>query len=124
MIEDLVFYTGLSFLIAHELDAVNRHEWKMFPGLSGLADQKGYRLFVLLHVPLLVVIFWLMFHPDRGVRYAFQAIMDVFFIVHAGLHYLLRRHEHNGFTKRFSLLLIGLCSLAGAVHLMLLFAGV
>lgn len=124
MIEDLVFYTGLSFLIAHELDAVYRHEWKMFPGLSGLSDRTGYRLFVLLHVPLLVVIFWLMFHPETRVRYAFQAVIDVFFIVHAGLHYLLRRHECNEFTKWFSLLLIGLCSLAGGIHLVLLYTGV
>lgn len=96
----------------------------MFPGLSGLDDQKGYRLFVLLHVPLLALIFWLMSHPLVDVRYWFQVAMDIFFIVHAGLHYLLWGNEYNEFGKRFSIRLIVLCSVAGVVHLVLLFAGV
>lgn len=78
MAVDLVFCTGQALLVAHEFDAVHHHEWRMLPVLSGLDDQKGYRLFVLLHVPLFVVIFWFMSTSDDGVRYWFQAVMDVF----------------------------------------------
>lgn len=120
---DLVFCAGLAFLVAHELDAIHRHEWRMFPFIARLDDRTGYRVFVLLHIPLLVLIFWLMFHPPGTVRFWFQVVMDVFFVVHSGLHYLLRKHEHNEFSEGFSKQIVALTAAAGLIHLMLLFAG-
>ncbi len=123
MIPDLVFYTGLALLVTHELDAIYRREWRMFPFISRLDDRTGYRVFVLLHIPLLVLIFWLMSHPSGTVRLWFQVIMDIFFVVHSGLHYLMREHEHNEFSEGFSKLIVAFTATAGLIHLMLLFAG-
>lgn len=123
MTVDLVFYTGMALLLVHELDAVHRHEWRMFPVLSGFDDRKGFQLFVLLHVPLLVLIFWLMFHPIMVVRYWFFVVMDIFFIVHAALHYLLKKHKHNRFSGDFSIAIIAATAAAGMLHLALLVFG-
>ena len=120
---DLVFYTGLAFLVVHELDAIHRHEWKMFPFISRLNDRSGYQVFVLLHIPLLVLIFWLVSHPPGTVRFWFQVSMNVFFMVHFGLHYLMREHEHSEFSEGFSKLIVALTAAAGLIHLMLLFVG-
>lgn len=121
MMLDFVFYTGLTLLVVHELDAVHRCEWRMFPVLSRLDDQKGYRFFVLLHVPLFMMIFWFMNSPDDDVRYGFQAVMDIFFMVHFGLHRLMKDHVENGFSGIFSKTIIGMTAASGAFHLALLF---
>lgn len=124
MVSDLVFYAGLALLVTHELDAVHRHEWRMFPFLSKLDDGKGYQLFVLLHIPLLVLIFWLMSHPSGNVRFWFQVSMDVFFVVHFVLHfvlhYLLREHRSNEFSERFSKQIVAVTAATGLIHLVLL----
>ena len=123
MAADIVFCAGLVFLLVHELDAVHRHEWRMFPLICRLDDRTSYRVFVLLHIPLLVLIFWLMSHSAGNVRFWFQVVMDIFFVVHSGLHHFLREHEHNGFSNRFSKAIIILAAAAGLIHLVLLFVG-
>lgn len=34
--ENIFFYLGLAALLVHEMDAIKRKEWRMFPGLSKL----------------------------------------------------------------------------------------
>lgn len=43
-----IFYTGLSFILLHELDAVRCKEWNIFPGLSLLNEKPGKIVFVVL----------------------------------------------------------------------------
>ena len=62
-----------------------------------------------------------MFHPPGTVRFWFQVVMDVFFVVHSGLHYFLRKHENSEFSEGFSKLIVVLTAAAGLIHLMLLF---
>ena len=120
MISDLVFYTGIALLLTHEMDAIYRHEWRMFPLICRLSDDVGYHVFVVAHIPLFVLLFWLMHHPSGTVLYWFHVCMDGFFIVHLGLHLLLKSHDQNEFSSVLSKFIIFATALAGATHLILI----
>ncbi len=118
--EDLrlfLFYLGVAGIFAHELDAIQQHEWRFF--FPHFTDQTGYRLFTALHVPLFGFVLWGL--PFRE----FQIGMDVFLMVHVGLHWLLRNHPKIEFRNPFSRLLIGGTGFIGLAHLglLLFFAG-
>jgi len=121
MIIDLIFYTGLSLLLTHELDAIKRHEWRLFPGLSNLNEKISYQLFIVLHIPLLVFIFWFLCHPSERVQFWFQTGVDGFLIIHLGLHHYFKSHDKYEFTQPFSKFIINLMALAGLIHIILLF---
>jgi hypothetical protein len=106
---DLIYVLALCFLVAHELDAIDQHEWRFF--FRFLDDRAGYRLFTTLHVPLLAIILWnIQSRP-------FQIGMDVFLIVHLGLHILLRNHRLIEFKSWYSWVWIVGAAVLGAVHL-------
>lgn len=97
---DLLFLTCIAWLFAHELDAIKQHEWRILPLTSWMNDTVGYHVFVLMHIPLLAVI--ILAIPSRP----FQIGMDIFLIVHAGLHILFRNHPAYTFDDPLSRLLI------------------
>ena len=110
------FLLGLSFLLAHELDAVRCHEWRMFPGLSALSVRWGLRLFLLLHVPLLYLLIGAV---AAGPGPKLVVALDLFFVVHLGLHLLFLRHPKNEFRDAVSWTLIVGAALSGGIDLLL-----
>lgn len=122
MITDLLFCTGFAFLLTHELDAIKRHEWRIFPFLSNLEEDFAYRVFVILHVPIFVLLLWIMSHPSENVRYWFQIGFDIFLIIHLGLHCLFKSHNQYEFTSSFSKAIITMAALSGLFHIVLLVA--
>ena len=117
---DLLFYVGFALLLTHELDAIQRHEWRIFPYICKLKDDMAYNVFTIFHVPLFVVLLWLMCHPSENVRFWFQISMDVFFIVHMILHKLLSSHKKYEFVGVFSKVIIFSMGIVGIVHLSIL----
>ena len=110
------FLFGLALLLVHELDAVRCHEWRIFPGLSALPDRWGLRLFVLLHVPLLYpLLAALAAGPSRTLVVA----LDLFFVLHLGLHLLFLRHPRNEFRDVLSWTLIVGAAMSGAVEMLI-----
>jgi hypothetical protein len=114
---DTTFWAVLAFLLAHELDAVERHEWRLFPVLRSLPDEVAGRAFVLLHVPLFVALFRLVRHPSTTVRRRSQFVVSVFAVVHAGLHARFSDHPAYEFDGALSKLLIDGAAVAGLIHL-------
>lgn len=50
-------FTGcVALLLAHELDAVYRKEWRLLPVLRGMRDEVAVFAFILIHVPLIVAL--------------------------------------------------------------------
>ncbi len=121
MIIDLIFYLGLFFLFVHELDAIKQHEWRIFPGLSKLEDDLSYQLFVALHIPLFVLILWFLYYLSEQIRFWFKIGIDVFLIIHFGLHHFFKSHDKYEFTQQFSKIIINLAALIGLIHLILVF---
>jgi Family of unknown function (DUF6713) len=114
-----VIWLGLALLIAHEIDAVARHEWRLLPGFAFFQDDVARDLFVLLHVPLLAVIFWAMTHHDAGLKSAGRAVIAALLAIHGGLHFLLSGHELYEFQGVVAYITIYGAALAGAAHLAL-----
>lgn len=115
-IEAPFFLLGLSLLLVHEQDAMRCHEWRMFPGLSALSDRWGLRLFILLHLPLLYA---LLGAVTAGPGATLVAVLDLFFILHLGLHLLFLRHPRNEFRDALSWTLIIGAAMSGAIDLLL-----
>ena len=119
---DLLFWLSLALLLAHELDAVRRQEWRLFAFLNRLDDERAHQLFVLLHLPLFVLVFWFLSRSDQPGYVWFQLVIDIFLIIHLGLHILFRNHPANNFNNTFSLALITGMALLGVTHAGLLLA--
>lgn len=112
MTAHVFFYLGLSLLAMHEMDAIRCREWRIFPGLSLLSDKLGQIVFVFAHIPLFYFIFWQLTH-SRDIE-AFMHGLDVFMLVHLGLHVLFLKHKNNEFTDWMSWTIIigaGVCGL-------------
>jgi hypothetical protein len=119
LIETPFFLLGLALLLVHELDAVRCHEWRMFPGLAALPDRWALRLFILLHVPLLYVLLGgVAAGPDTRLVVA----LDLFFVLHLGLHLLFLRHPQNEFRDALSWTLIVGAAMSGGIDLLWLMA--
>ena len=117
---DLIFYTGFALFLTHQLDAIRCHEWRLLPGLSHLDDDTASRLLILSHIPVLVLLFWLISHPEETVQFWFQSSMDVLFVGHLGKHLFWKSHEKNEFTGIVSKTIIRMIALAGLAHFILL----
>ena len=114
------FFMGLAFILTHELDAVKQHEWRMFPLTFWLPERPGYLIFTALHVLLFTLLF-LNLYGVNGVNRGLVKGLDIFFIVHVGLHLLFLAHPKNEFSSRFSWVLIGGAGLSGLVDLIVSF---
>jgi hypothetical protein len=112
-VETLVFLVGVSALLMHELDAIQQEEWRFFLGWAKLDDVSAYRIFAAAHFPLFVII--LASLADGR----FQAGMDVFLILHALAHFLLRNHRYIHFNNGFSRFWIYGGAAAAFTHLLL-----
>jgi len=115
----IFFLTAVALLLVHEMDAVHRKEWTIFPGLSRLSEKTGYLVFTLAHIPLVFLV--LAGLAGGGIfQPAIRTGLDLFCLAHIGLHVLFHRHSKNEFGSRFSQTLILATGLAGLVDLILI----
>ena len=94
------FLQELTCFFCHELDAVAQAEWRLLPVLNQLGDEMAYRWFALLHIPLFALLMWWTGNTSPRIRIRAQVSVDVFLVVHAGLHILFLEHPDNAFTQR------------------------
>lgn len=120
---DFLFYLAFATLVAHELDAVHKHEWRLLFILRGMPDGSARRAFVLIHIPLLATLFWLVAHPVESTRFWTMLSLDVFIVVHAGLHWRLSKHPKYEFHTLYSRFIIYGAAALAATHLFLLLHG-
>lgn len=117
-----LFYLLFALFTTHELDAIQRHEWRIFPITRRFADEIAYPLFTAVHIPLYVLLLWLFFHPNLAIAQNSRAAFAAFAIIHAGLHWLLRHHPKYEFNNRFSWAIILSTAVVGLFYLLLAFA--
>ena len=114
---NFLFYLAFAGFIAHELDAVHKHEWRLLFVLRTLPDATARRAFVLLHVPLVALLLWLCAHPASSVRFWTMLGIDAFMVIHAGLHGRLSSHPKYAFNTLHSRLLIYGTAVLALMHL-------
>lgn len=112
----MFFTLGLTLILMHEMDAIRCKEWRIFPGLHLLNDRWGFIVFMWLHVPLFGwILFELMQTDNQGIIKG----LNIFFIIHFGLHLLFLMHKKNEFKSFTSWAIIAGCALCGVLSLML-----
>lgn len=112
---DLLFFTALSLLLCHELDAVAQSEWRLLPVLKRLSDESAYGWFVALHIPLFALLLWWTSSTIPKIRCVAQLTLDGFMMVHAGLHLALHdRPEYTFHAPLSEALIFGAAVLATA----------
>ena len=116
MLGNWVYLIGVALLFVHELDAIKHHEWRLFAFLNPLGDENAYRVFTFLHLPLFLIFLWMTAYP----RLNFEIAVDIFLVVHVGLHFLFRNHPKYEFKGWFSHGIIAGAGIMGALHLLLL----
>ncbi len=111
---ELVFlYLALAFIWTHELDALDRHEWRVMPVIGALPDEIAKRIFLWMHVPLMVLSIWLVAAGPGSIGAGFLA---GFCVLHVGLHRIFRHHPAYEFQGLESRLLILGAGLFGALY--------
>ena len=106
------YLSGITFLLMHEMDAVRCKEWRIFPGLSFIKDDKlAAKLFILLHIPLF---YWLLSEIQND---KFRVGFDYFLIVHLVMHIFYLKHKKNEFKDWISWTIISAAGLSGALDL-------
>jgi hypothetical protein len=113
----IFFYLGLSAIIIHEMDAVRCKEWRIFPGLSFLDDNRGFKIFMIAHVPLFYFLFWGLMAQSDSSQLNFG--LDICFIVHVGLHLLFLRHKKNEFKDSVSWTVVLSAGLFGLIDILI-----
>ncbi|KAA3613015.1 MAG: hypothetical protein D8M58_11940 [Calditrichaeota bacterium] len=103
MVENIFFYVGLAFILVHEMDAIRCREWRIFPGLSLLNDDLGFKIFAWAHLPIFFILFWGLSQQNID---GLVVGLDIFFIVHVALHLLFLLHKNNEFKDWLSWALI------------------
>ncbi|MEA5476364.1 DUF6713 family protein [Pseudanabaena galeata UHCC 0370] len=118
--KNLLFNLGLATLSTHELDAVTQSEWHLLYILNNLPEQIAADTFVVLHVPLFTIIFWLGFNENLKVKKWARIIFSLFLIIHVGLHKALENHPLYTFNSLISKCLIFGAGLIGLLYLIAL----
>ncbi len=111
------FYLGLTFIIMHEMDAIRCKEWRIFPGLSFLNDDWGFKVFMIAYIPLFF--FLLDGLADKENNEALIDGLNIFFVAHLGLHLLFLLHKKNEFKDWISWTIISGAGLFGLADLII-----
>ena len=115
-----LFAVAFALLLSHELDAMIRSEWELFPGLNALDSDTAADVFNLLHVPLLAPIIWVLTAGSARARRRTMIGAEVFLVVHAIGHTLVRGVDRYEFQAPVETITVYGAAGASAIHLALL----
>jgi uncharacterized protein DUF6713 len=113
-------YLALALIWTHELDAIDRHEWRVMPLLNALPDATAKRIFLWMHVPLMYLTILIAVAGPGSIG---AGILTGFCVVHVGLHWLFRNHPANEFSGAGSQALILGAGGFGALYWLVQLAG-
>lgn len=116
---NLSLLVTVALLAVHEMDAMTHAEWRLLPGLGELDDATGRDVFVLLHIPLYIGLFWALFYASWKQR-AGQVFCGLI-LVHAIAHFLLSGHQLYTFVAPIETITVYGAALSAAVNLGLSF---
>lgn len=115
----LFFYLGLATLLAHELDAMLNHEWRVLPIIRALPDEMGSIIFITAHIPLFALLIALVSSQQAKTRRITRLAVAGFLVFHGLLHIVFKDHSAYEFSGVFSNALIFGGSILGILYLIL-----
>jgi hypothetical protein len=117
-LNNLAAVSLFTLTLAHELDAVAQHEWRILPVLSSLAEASARQAFVLLHVPLIFGLLWGLFVAREAVQQHSRFALGLFMVGHVLLHATLEVPGLSSFEEAPSRAFIVIAGLAGVLVVM------
>ena len=117
MTVDVLFLAAVTSLLLHEMDAVDKEEWRLLFVLRRLPSRGGFRWFLVLHLPLYLGLMALIAADASPTVRWMKSAVDVFLIVHLGLHERLSAHGARAFANPFSRTMIWSAAGFGLLHL-------
>ncbi|MDJ0920678.1 MAG: hypothetical protein QNI84_06090 [Henriciella sp.] len=90
-VSTLCLLMAVSLFAVHEMDAMTHSEWLLLPLLGEFTEATGRDIFLLLHIPLYLGLFWALFYASW--RKLAALIFCGALIVHGTAHGLLSGHE-------------------------------
>jgi hypothetical protein len=115
--ETYVFTLAMSLLLLHEMDAIRLQEWKMFIILKNLHDETAYRIFLLAHLPLYMMVIFVIAIGGELAKIILYYVVDIFLVAHSIIHYGFRKNPDNGFVTTFSQATIYSMGILAVIHL-------
>lgn len=92
----IFFYLATACILLHEMDAIRCKEWRIFPLTYFLNDKIGYPVFLFAHLPL----YYFLLKNLENISFPYG--LNIFFIIHLGLHILFLKHPKNEFKDILS----------------------
>ncbi|HMB24516.1 MAG TPA: DUF6713 family protein [Anaerolineales bacterium] len=115
----IVFTTNLALLILHEMDAIYWKEWRIL--LQTNNDHKGRNIFLLAHIPLLMILLFALVYSDTTFGRVVSLSTGLFLIVHYFLH---RQALQQGlFSEKISFGIISAMLLGSIIQVILTATG-
>lgn len=121
--KDLSFYLGFGTLLAHELDSMLNHEWRVIPIIRTLPDETGLIVFVAAHIPIFAYLVALVSSKNSRTRRMTRIGIGLFLLLHGLLHIFFKDHPAYEFSSIFSNILIFGGSVVGIIYLALELSG-
>jgi len=119
----LAFYLGFGTLVAHELDSMFNHEWRVVPIIRSLPDETGMIVFISAHIPIFAILVALISSKSSKTRRTTRISIGLFLVLHGLLHILFKSHPAYEFSSMFSYALIFGGSVLGITYLFLEWSG-
>ncbi|HCO68254.1 MAG TPA: hypothetical protein DIT04_10940 [Dysgonomonas sp.] len=110
---------NLSLFIMHEFDAFRKGEWRMFAFLKPLGEKFQYNLFLWLHLPLLLFVFYYFGTVIDGGHTTLWMVWNSLMILHLIVHLTALKWKSNVFDA-FSFIWIGGTGLTSLINIILI----
>ncbi|MCX7711130.1 MAG: hypothetical protein N2484_14935 [Clostridia bacterium] len=108
------------FFFMHEFDAAYLGEWRMMGFLSGLKERTRYLIFLYVHIPFCMILFYYLWSVSKNINLPFLVLINSLGILHLLVHLAANTWKTNVFTMFTSFLFIWGIAITGVINLLLL----
>jgi hypothetical protein len=118
-VNDAALFLSVVLMCMHEVDAIHRKEWEIFPVLCRLESRRAAEWFLVLHAPFFAV---LLFAITDEAPPGLKVGVGGFAVVHVALHFFWPRTPRYRFDNPTSRFWIWGSGVAGGVYVAGLFS--
>lgn len=90
------------FMMMHEFDAIHNKEWRMMVPLRRLSEEVQYRIFLLIHIPLMLVYTLYIYGAMTSSFFGMWIVLNLVSVVHLPLHVKALNWKSNVFNSFLS----------------------
>lgn len=108
------------FLLMHEFDAIHENEWKMFKFILKLKERNQYLIFLYSHIFICAILSYYLWCVYKFTNFPLLVIVNLFGIIHLGVHLLAKKWESNVFKSFSSFLFIWFTGVSAIINIIIL----